>query len=126
VSEAYGNSIKAGDNAVVTSGPKWEGPATVRVVSRSINATSRTFTVELRLQDKTADLRPPNMVATVRIRELRRPCHRFRWTQQRDEQKRSYAYVVAKPPARRSEGKQTGNTYNGKVEVTRSQPPPSG
>ncbi|HEX8505062.1 MAG TPA: efflux RND transporter periplasmic adaptor subunit, partial [Hymenobacter sp.] len=69
VSEAYGNSIKAGDKALVTI-PDLSGediPATVRVVSRAINATSRTFTVELRLQGaKAADLRP-NMVATVRI-----------------------------------------------------------
>ncbi|OGX87370.1 efflux transporter periplasmic adaptor subunit [Hymenobacter lapidarius] len=123
VSEAYSNSIKAGDNAVVTI-PDLGGeeiPATVRVVSRSINATSRTFTVELRLKDKTTDLRP-NMVATVRIQNYAAanatviPVDLV----QRDEQN-SYVYVVGKAAGKTMAEKRiikTGNTYNGKVEVT--------
>ncbi|OGX85669.1 efflux transporter periplasmic adaptor subunit [Hymenobacter glacialis] len=123
VSEAYSNSIKAGDNAVVTI-PDLGGteiPATVRVVSRNINATSRTFTVELRLQDKTTDLRP-NMVATVRIQNYAAtnatviPVDLV----QRDEQN-SYVYVVGKSGGKTTAEKRiikTGNTYNGKVEVT--------
>ncbi|MBF9236126.1 efflux RND transporter periplasmic adaptor subunit [Hymenobacter sp. BT683] len=124
VSEAYGNNIKAGDKALVTI-PDLGGediPATVRVVSRTINATSRTFTVELRLQDaKAADLRP-NMVATVRILNYDRPNATVLPVDlvQRDEQN-SYVYVVAqeggKSVAKRRIIK-TGNTYNGKVEVT--------
>ena len=125
VSEAYGNSIKAGDNAVVTI-PDLGGeelPATVRVVSRSINATSRTFTVELRLKSaKAADLRP-NMVATVRI-------HNYAQANatvipvdlvQHDEEN-SYVYVVAQEAGKAVAKKRvikTGNTYNGKVEVTK-------
>ena len=123
VSEAYGNSIKAGDNAVVTI-PDLGGaeiPAAVRVVSRSINATSRTFTVELRLKDKTNDLRP-NMVATVRIQNYAAtnatviPVDLV----QRDEQN-SYVYVVGNEGGKTTAQKRiikTGNTYNGKVEVT--------
>ncbi len=124
VSEAYGNSIKAGDNAVVTI-PDLGGeelPATVRVVSRSINATSRTFTVELRLKNaKAAELRP-NMVATVRIQNYAAanatvvPVDLV----QRDEQN-SYVYVVGKADGKMTAEKRiikTGNTYNGKVEVT--------
>ncbi|RYU83701.1 efflux RND transporter periplasmic adaptor subunit [Hymenobacter persicinus] len=124
VSEAYGNSIKAGDDAVVTI-PDLGGeelPATVRVVSRSINATSRTFTVELRLKNaKSADLRP-NMVATVRIQNYAAanatviPVDLV----QHDEQN-SYVYVVGQEGGKSVAKKRiikTGNTYNGKVEVT--------
>ena len=124
VSEAYGNSIKAGDNAVVTI-PDLGGaelPATVRVVSRSINATSRTFTVELRLKSaKAADLRP-NMVATVRIQNYAAanatviPVDLV----QHDELN-SYVYVVGQEAGKAVAKKRiikTGNTYNGKVEVS--------
>ena len=124
VSEAYGNSIKAGDNAVVTI-PDLGGtelPATVRVVSRSINATSRTFTVELRLKNaKAADLRP-NMVATVRIQNYAAASATVIPVDlvQHDELN-SYVYVVAQEAGKAVAKKRiikTGNTYNGKVEVT--------
>ena len=124
VSEAYGNSIKAGDQAVVTIpdlGGK-ELPATVRVVSRSINATSRTFTVELRLKSaKAADLRP-NMVATVRIQNYAQANATVIPVDivQHDEEN-SYVYVVAQEGGKVVAKKRiikTGNTYNGKVEVT--------
>ena len=124
VSEAYGNSIKAGDNAVVTI-PDLGGtelPATVRVVSRSINATSRTFTVELRLKSaKAADLRP-NMVATVRIQNYAAAAATVIPVDlvQHDEQN-SYVYVVAQEAGKAVAKKRiikTGNTYNGKVEVS--------
>ncbi|GAB3877561.1 efflux RND transporter periplasmic adaptor subunit [Hymenobacter segetis] len=124
VSEAYGNSIKAGDNAVVTIpdlGDE-EMPATVRVVSRSINATSRTFTVELRLKSaKAANLRP-NMVATVRIQNYNATNATVIPVDivQHDEEN-SYVYVVAQEGGKAVAKKRvikTGNTYNGKVEVT--------
>ncbi|MGY3088271.1 membrane fusion protein (multidrug efflux system) [Hymenobacter sp. UYAg731] len=124
VSEAYGNSIKAGDNAVVTI-PDLGGeeiPATVRVVSRSINATSRTFTVELRLKGaKAADLRP-NMVATVRIQNYAAAAATVIPVDlvQHDEQN-SYVYVVGQEAGKAVAKKRiikTGNTYNGKVEVS--------
>ena len=124
VSEAYGNSIKAGDQAVVTIpdlGGK-ELPATVRVVSRSINATSRTFTVELRLKSaKAVDLRP-NMVATVRIQNYAQANATVIPVDivQHDEEN-SYVYVVAQEGGKVVAKKRiikTGNTYNGKVEVT--------
>lgn len=123
VSEAYGNSIKAGDAAVVTI-PDLGGeelPATVRVVSRSINATSRTFTVELRLKEHTTDLRP-NMVATVRIQNYAAANATVIPVDivQHDEQN-SYVYVVAQQAGKAVAKKRiikTGNTYNGKVEVT--------
>ena len=123
VSEAYGNSIKQGDKAVVTI-PDLGGeelPATVRVVTRTINATSRTFTVELRLANgRAADLRP-NMVATVRIQNYASqnatviPVDLV----QKDEQN-SYVFVVGQAGGKTVAQKRivtTGNTYNGKVEV---------
>lgn len=124
VSEAYGTSIKAGDKALVTItdvGPE-EIPATVRVVSRSINASSRTFTTELRLQGaKAASLRP-NMVATVRILNYNRPNATVIPVDlvQKDELN-SYVYVIGQQAGKQVAQKRvikTGNTYNGKVEVT--------
>jgi RND family efflux transporter MFP subunit len=124
VSEVYGNRIKAGDKALVTIPDLAtdEIPAVVRVVSRTINATSRTFTVELRLnRANAADLRP-NMVATVRILNYTRPNATVIPVDlvQKDEQN-SYVYVVGqqagKPVAQKRIIK-TGTTYNGKVEVT--------
>ena len=124
VSEAYGNSIKACDAAVVTIPDlgDQELPATVRVVSRSINATSRTCTVELRLKNsKAADLRP-NMVATVRIQNYNAASATVIPVDivQHDELN-SYVYVVAQEGGKAVAKKRiikTGNTYNGKVEVT--------
>jgi membrane fusion protein (multidrug efflux system) len=124
VSEAYGNGIKAGDKALVTI-PDLGGEetsATVRVVSRTINATSRTFTVELRMNGaKAADLRP-NMVATVRILNYNRPNATVIPVDlvQKDELN-SYVYVIGEEGGKTVAKKRiikTGNTYNGKVEVT--------
>ena len=124
VSEAYGNSIKAGDKALVTI-PDLAGgdmPATVRVVSRAINAISRTFTVELRLQGANSAGLRPNMVATVRILNYNRPNATVIPVDlvQKDEQN-SYVYVVAQEAGKAVAKKRiikTGATYNGKVEVT--------
>jgi RND family efflux transporter MFP subunit len=124
VSEAYGTSIKAGDKALVTIPDlgSEEIPATVRVVSRSINATSRTFTTELRLEGgKAAELRP-NMVASIRILNYNRPNATVIPVDlvQKDEQN-SYVFVVGQQGGKAVAQKRiikTGNTYNGKVEVT--------
>ncbi|SES78688.1 efflux RND transporter periplasmic adaptor subunit [Hymenobacter actinosclerus] len=125
VSEAYANSIKVGDKALVTIPDLGESdlPATVRVVTSTINPTSRTFTVELRLADpgKAGRLRP-NMVTNVRILNYNRqnatvvPVDLV----QRDEQN-SFVLVVDEKGGKKVAAKrviQVGNTYNGKVEVT--------
>ncbi|WP_133274263.1 efflux RND transporter periplasmic adaptor subunit [Hymenobacter radiodurans] len=125
VSESYSGGIKAGDKAIVTIPDmgNQEFPATVRVVSSSINPTSRTFTVELRLNSKTNIQLRPNMVATVRIENYTRqnatvvPVDLV----QRDEQN-SYVYVVEQKgnqAVARKRVIQTGATYNGEVEVTK-------
>ena len=123
VSEAYGNDIKAGNRALVNIpdlGPA-ELPATVRTVSRAINATSRTFTVELRLDGKQAANLRPNMVATIRIQNYDRPNATVIPVDlvQKDEQN-SYIYVAGQQGGKTVARKRiikTGNTYNGKVEV---------
>jgi membrane fusion protein (multidrug efflux system) len=124
VSEAYAGSIKAGDKALVTLPDigKEEIMSTVRTVSRTISATSRTFTVELRLPNDKANRLRPNMVATVRIQNYGSnnatvlPVDLI----QHDEEN-AYVLVVArqggKPVAQKRVIK-TGQTYNGKQEVT--------
>jgi membrane fusion protein (multidrug efflux system) len=124
VSEAYAGSIKAGDKALVTLPDlgNEQIPSTVRTVSRAISATSRTFTVELRLpSDQSAKLRP-NMVATVRIQNYGSsnatvlPVDLI----QHDEEN-AYVLVVNHNSGKTVAAKRvikTGQTYNGKQEIT--------
>ena len=124
VSEAYAGSIKAGDKAMVSLPDlgNEEVVSTVRTVSRTISATSRTFTVELRLPANQASKLRPNMVATVRIQNYGSnnttvlPVDLV----QHDEEN-AYVLVVVrqggKPVAEKRIIK-TGQTYNGKQEVT--------
>ncbi|OUJ73744.1 efflux RND transporter periplasmic adaptor subunit [Hymenobacter crusticola] len=125
VSEAYANSIKAGDKALVSVPDlgKENMPSTVRTVSRIINPTSRTFTIELRLNGKEATQLRPNMVASVRIQNYNRnnatvvPVDIV----QKDEEN-SYVFVVEQKGNQKIAAKRvitTGATYNGKVEVTK-------
>lgn len=124
VSEAYASRIKAGDKAQVTI-PDLGGeelPATVRVVSSTINPTSRTFTAELRLSGSKAGQLRPNMVANVRIQNYARQNATVLPVDlvQKDEQN-SYVLVVSEKAGQKVAAKriiQTGQTYNGKVEVT--------
>lgn len=125
VSEAYANRVKVGDKALVTI-PDLGGEevgATVRVVTSTINPTSRTFTTELRLNSpgKAGQLRP-NMVANVRIQNYDRQNATVLPVDlvQKDEQN-SFVLVVADKGGKKVAAKriiQIGNTYNGKVEVT--------
>jgi membrane fusion protein (multidrug efflux system) len=123
VSEAYAGSIKAGDKALVTlpdMGAE-EIPSTVRTVSRTISATSRTFTVELRLPGNVASRLRPNMVATVRIKNYGNASATVLPVDliQHDEQN-AYVLVVNKEGGKVVAAKRvikTGQTYNGKQEV---------
>lgn len=129
ISESYANRIKAGDKALVSVPDLGQEdlPATVRTVSRSINQTSRTFTAELRLSGSQAARLSPNMVATVRIQNYDRPNATVLPVDlvQKDEQN-SYVLVVEQKGGRKVAAKrviQTGNTYNGRVEITQGLKP---
>ena len=124
VSEAYAGSIKAGDKALVSLPDlgSEEITSTVRTVSRTISPTSRTFTVELRLPPGQAAKLRPNMVATVRIQNYGQanatvlPVDLI----QHDEQN-AYVLIVGKEkghPVAEKRIIKTGQTYNGKQEVT--------
>ncbi|MDO7884732.1 efflux RND transporter periplasmic adaptor subunit [Hymenobacter cheonanensis] len=124
VSEAYAGSIKAGDKALVTLPDigNEEIPSTVRTVSRTISANSRTFTVELRLPANQASKLRPNMVATVHIQNYGQanatvlPVDLI----QHDEEN-AYVLVVNREGSKAVAAKRvikTGQTYNGKQEVT--------
>jgi membrane fusion protein (multidrug efflux system) len=123
VSEAYAGSIKAGDKALVALPDmgQEEITSTVRTVSRTISATSRTFTVELRLPSNVAARLRPNMVATVRIKNYGNanatvlPVDLI----QHDEEN-AYVLVVGREGSKAVAQKRvikTGQTYNGKQEV---------
>lgn len=119
ISENYASSIKAGDVALVTLPDisSEEFPTTVRTVSRGISATSRTFTVELRVTGKYANQLRPNQVAQVRIQNYATksvpvlPVDAV----QKDESN-AFVYVVEGGKAVKRIIK-TGKTYNGQVEV---------
>ncbi|MDJ0364294.1 efflux RND transporter periplasmic adaptor subunit [Hymenobacter sp. H14-R3] len=124
VSEAYAGSIKAGDKAFVSLPDlgNEQIASTVRTVSRTISATSRTFTVELRLPGNQAGKLRPNMVATVRIQNYGSnnttvlPVDLV----QHDEEN-AYVLVVNREGGKAVAAKRiikTGQTYNGKQEIT--------
>lgn len=124
VSEAYANRLKVGDKALVTI-PDLGGEeltATVRVVSSTINPTSRTFLTELRLNGSKAGQLRPNMVANVRIQNYARQSATVLPVDlvQKDEQN-SFVLIIGEKGGQKVAAKriiQTGQTYNGKVEVT--------
>jgi RND family efflux transporter MFP subunit len=123
VSEAYAGSIKAGDKALVTlpdMGTE-EIESTVRTVSRTISATSRTFTVELRLPSNVASKLRPNMIASVRIKNYGNASATVLPVDliQHDEEN-AYVLVVNQTGGKAVAAKRvikTGQTYNGKQEV---------
>jgi membrane fusion protein (multidrug efflux system) len=124
VSEAYAGSIKAGDKALVSLPDlgNEEIPSTVRTVSRTISATSRTFTVELRLPNNQAGKLRPNMVATVRIQNYGKASATVLPVDliQHDEEN-AYVLVVNRDGGKATAAKRvikTGQTYNGKQEIT--------
>ena len=102
-------------------------PATVRTVSRAINQTSRTFTAELRLSGSQAARLSPNMVATVRIQNYDRQNATVLPVDlvQKDDQN-AYVLVVEQKGGQQVAAKRiirTGNTYNGRVEITQGLKP---
>ena len=124
VSEAYAGSIKAGDKALVTLPDMGDEAimSTVRTVSRTISANSRTFTVELRLPGDQASKLRPNMIATVRIKNYGSANATVLPVDlvQHDETN-AYVLVVNHTGGKAVAQKRiikTGQTYNGKQEIT--------
>lgn len=122
VSEANQDKVREGNQAVVYFPDlKKEVETTVEVVSSFIDPTSRTFTVELRLNNGQDITLRPNMVAVVRIQDyqnegvLTLPVNLV----QKDE-KSAYVYVAQKQGnqyiATRKEV-ETGLSYGGNIEV---------
>ncbi|WP_235925513.1 efflux RND transporter periplasmic adaptor subunit [Pontibacter burrus] len=122
VSEAYLTRIKKGDKAIVYFPDlKKEVQTTVNVVGNFINPTSRTYTVELKLDNANEVEMRPNLVAVVRIQDYENkntivvPVNLV----QRDEksefvyvaQKEGEGYVAAKRMVK------TGQSYKGNTEV---------
>lgn len=122
VSEAYLTRIKKGDKAIVYFPDlRKEVQTTVNVVGNFINPTSRTFTVELKLDNANEVEMRPNLVAVVRIQDYESkntivvPVNLV----QKDEksefvyvaQKEGNGYVAAKREIK------TGQTYKGNTEV---------
>jgi RND family efflux transporter MFP subunit len=65
ISEAYADKVQKGDRAVITIGDDKELTANVTFVGRTIDALSRTFTIEIQLPPN-SDLRP-NMTCIVKV-----------------------------------------------------------
>lgn len=124
ISEVYAAKVNKGDKAIVyLPDLKVELPATVRVVSQSINATSRSFSIELNLADKNnnAVTLRPNMIAVVKIKDYEKegatvvPVNLV----QKDETA-SFVFIAegnGKEAVVRKKPVTTGLTYNGQVEV---------
>ena len=122
VSEAYATKLNAGDKALVRIDGLADGgevPATVRTVSRSISAASRTFTVELRLKDAklAAGLRP-NMVAVVRIQDYANAtAMTVPVDVVRHDEKDAFVFLAEDGKAVKRVVK-TGASYGGQTEIT--------
>ena len=121
VSEAYATKLNAGDKALVKidglAGNE-EAPATVRTVGRVINPSSRTFTVELRLNDQrlARDLRP-NMVAVVRVQGYtKKAAVTVPVDVVRHDEKDAFVFVVDGGKATKRIVK-TGASYGGQTEI---------
>jgi RND family efflux transporter MFP subunit len=122
ISEVYASRVKKGDEAVVyLPDLKQEMPATVSSVSQAINASSRSFTIELNIKNKGGVELRPNMIAVVKIKDYEKedatvvPVNLV----QKDETA-SYVYVVEPEGNKQVVRKKpitTGQTYNGQVEV---------
>jgi RND family efflux transporter MFP subunit len=123
VSEAYAAKIKKGDEAkVYLPDTKEELNATVRAVSQAINTSSRSFSIELAINNKSsqASLRP-NMIAVVKIKDYAKedatvvPVN----VVQKDESS-SFVFVAetaGKDTVVKKKPVTTGMTYDGKIEV---------
>ncbi len=122
VSEAYASKLKAGDKALVKIAGinnDQEVPATVRVANGVINPASRTFTVELKLNDQRQALGlRPNMVAVVRVQDYsKKGATTVPVDVVRRDEKDTFVFVSVDGKATKRVVK-TGATYGGQTEIT--------
>ncbi len=123
ISEANAGKINKGDEAVVVLPDlNKEFPATVTVVSQAINASSRSFPVELSIKGGSKMELRPNMIALVKVKDYEKtkamvvPVN----VVQKDEAG-DFVYVAAKEGNQnvvRKKKVTTGLSYAGKAEVT--------
>jgi membrane fusion protein (multidrug efflux system) len=119
VAESYASKIKKGSEVIVHFPDMNDSlVAKVNFVSRAINNSSRTFNVEVLLDDKKEY--HPNMVARLNINDYQSdkaviaiPVR----TIQKDENNESFVYVADGNKAKKQIVK-LGKEYNGKAEVT--------
>ncbi len=119
IAESYASKIKKG-NEVIIHFPDTQDSVVAKVdfVSRAINNSSRTFTVEVLLDNKTEY--HPNMVARLSINDYQSaetainiPVRAI----QKDENNLEFVYLANGNSAKKQLIK-VGKTYNGKAEIT--------
>lgn len=123
ISEANAGKVSAGDEALISLPDlNQELPARVAVVSRTINPSTRAFSVEFSLQGNNNTGLRPNMIAVVKVKDytankaLVVPVNIV----QRDET--GHFVYIAVPQGRqqvvRKKKVETGLNYAGKMEIT--------
>ncbi|QNF34100.1 efflux RND transporter periplasmic adaptor subunit [Adhaeribacter swui] len=123
ISEANAGKINKGDEAVVVLPDlNKEFPATVTVVSQAINASSRSFPVELNIKGGSRVELRPNMIALIKVKDYEKPKAVVVPVNvvQKDESG-DFVYVAAKEGNQnvvRKKKVTTGLSYAGKAEVT--------
>jgi RND family efflux transporter MFP subunit len=118
VAESYASRIRKGSEVVIHFPDMQDSIVTkVHFVSRAINPASRTFTVEVNLDNKKEY--HPNMVARLNINDYQSPEGTITVpvrTIQKDENNASFVFVVENGIAKRKIIT-TGKEYRGQVEV---------
>ncbi|QMU30492.1 efflux RND transporter periplasmic adaptor subunit [Adhaeribacter radiodurans] len=123
ISEANAGKINKGDEAIVALPDlNKEFPATVTVVSQAINASSRSFPVELTIKGGSKSELRPNMIALIKVKDYEKPKALVVPVNvvQRDDTG-DFVYVATKEGSQnvvRKKKVQTGLSYAGKAEVT--------
>ena len=119
VAESYASKIKKGSEVIVRFPDSKDSViAKVNFVSRSISATTRSFSVEVLLDEKNEY--HPNMVAKLNINDYQSPQPVIVIsvkTIQKDENNASFVYITEGDVAKKRIIT-TGKEYHGKAEIT--------
>ncbi len=118
VAENYASKIRKGSPVIVRFPDSKDSlVTTVNFVSRAINNSTRSFTVEVLLNDKKEY--HPNMVAKLSINDYQSPKPTITVPVriiQKDENNASFVYLVSNGKAKK-QLVSTGKEYNGKAEI---------